>query len=261
MNFREILFIGCVVLVLTVCVLGFVGSFFRSPQPYDVVRLSTLKPSGIPGISPEGGDDGDLIRLERRTARQEYSDEATAPRKASVPAPKAAVPAPRAAAQPAAPAPVAAPVPAVAAAPAAAAPAPSAPVPAVRMPEAQKTSDSDQTLMLYTVKKGDSLSVVARTFNLKADRILKDNRLTADEAMQLGRRILIFVSPGRLPANRREAGREYRVCHTVAQGETASSIAAAYHVSLKDIVEANRGRVRDVNLVVPDQELLIPLRD
>jgi LysM repeat protein len=94
---------------------------------------------------------------------------------------------------------------------------------------------------LHTVVKGDTLTKIARKYQVSIDTIKKANGLKSDVA-RLGQKLRI---PGALaPAAKPEievappppAG---PLVHTVAKGDTIERIARKYHVEPREIMQAN----------------------
>ncbi len=87
---------------------------------------------------------------------------------------------------------------------------------------------------LYTVGWGDTLDSIAATYGTTAAAIAQANGLTADASLPVGRRLMV---PG---PSARPATPTHWATHTVRAGETATTIACAYHVPLWHILVANR---------------------
>jgi murein DD-endopeptidase MepM/ murein hydrolase activator NlpD len=77
----------------------------------------------------------------------------------------------------------------------------------------------------YTVKKGDSLFGVSRTFNVTVDTIISANDITNAFSLSIGKDLVIPDRSG--------------VYHSVAKGESLSSIASRYGVALNDLADVN----------------------
>lgn len=82
----------------------------------------------------------------------------------------------------------------------------------------------------YTVKRGDSLSEIARRFNVSMDVLKRENRLRSN-TIQIGQ-VLTIPGSGAVAANSESE-------HRIARGETLSGIAQRYRVSLSRLREAN----------------------
>ncbi|OGP80573.1 MAG: hypothetical protein A2Z13_02955 [Deltaproteobacteria bacterium RBG_16_64_85] len=110
---------------------------------------------------------------------------------------------------------------------------------------------------LYTVRKGDSLSRIARWYDVKAEALMEANGLASDRLMP-GMRLTIPLRQGGSdsaaaapePGNRASRDEsatggsqppETRL-HTVEKGETLSSIAGMYDMSARELKELNHIR-------------------
>lgn len=98
---------------------------------------------------------------------------------------------------------------------------------------------------VYTVKRGDSLSLLAQRFGVSMTELKQLNNLRND-TVQLGQELKI---PGTVPAT--ASFRE----HTIASGETLSQIATSYSVTLEAIRQTNQLKSDTIR---PGQVLKIP---
>ncbi len=107
---------------------------------------------------------------------------------------------------------------------------------------------------VYTIQAGDTLSEIAGNFGLKTtadaaswELLVHSNKpdiVTEDDVLQIGQKI-------RVPT--RQA-----VLHTVHKGESLSSIADTYDVTMADIVAVDINSVADINALKVGDEILIP---
>lgn len=95
----------------------------------------------------------------------------------------------------------------------------------------------------YTVKRGDSLSMIAQRFGTSMARLKSLNKLRGD-GVQIGQVL-------KLPGGRETTVRE----HKIQRGETLSGIAQRYRVSVSDLVALNKV---DANRILVGQVLKIP---
>jgi len=113
--------------------------------------------------------------------------------------------------------------------------------PSQATPEAQPS----QTVQ-HPVKAGETLSQLARTYTTTADAILRANpSITDPEQLAVGMVLTITIgtaSPVRT--------------HTVQPGESLSSIAAEYGVTLRSLIKANE--TVNLNRIRPGQALIVP---
>lgn len=77
----------------------------------------------------------------------------------------------------------------------------------------------------YLVQSGDTISGIARRFNISANTILWENNLSVTSLLQPGDKLVILPTSG--------------VSHSVTAGQTLSQIASLYGVSPENIMTAN----------------------
>ncbi len=77
----------------------------------------------------------------------------------------------------------------------------------------------------YLVQSGDTISGIARRFNISANTILWENNLSVTSLLQPGDKLIILPTSG--------------VSHSVTAGQTLSQIASLYGVSPENIMTAN----------------------
>ena len=97
----------------------------------------------------------------------------------------------------------------------------------------------------YTVKRGDTLSEIARDHDVSLSDVIELNELSNPDLIRPGQEILI---PG-------VDGSAEQV-HVVGQGESLNRIASVYGASASAIAEANS--MPNPDLILPGQEILIP---
>jgi murein DD-endopeptidase MepM/ murein hydrolase activator NlpD len=94
----------------------------------------------------------------------------------------------------------------------------------------------------YTVQNGDTISGIARRFNITANTILWENNLTVASVIQPGDRLIILPSSG--------------VSHTVSSGQTLGQIANLYGVEANRIMAING--IANANQLRIGAKLIIP---
>jgi membrane-bound lytic murein transglycosylase D len=104
---------------------------------------------------------------------------------------------------------------------------------------------------VHIVGKGDTLSSIARRYNVSQDSLRRANQLNS-ALIRVGQRLDIPQSGAR------PASRGYRQ-HQVASGQTLSSIARRYDVSINDLRDANG--LGSSNLIKVGQTLRVPARN
>ncbi len=107
----------------------------------------------------------------------------------------------------------------------------------------------------YVVREGDSLSRIARRYDVTAAQIRRWNELDSD-LIRVGQELVLHVE-GRAGGGDSRAERE--VTHVVERGDTLSEIAAEYRVTVADLLRWNRGI--DPDLLRVGQELQVSVAD
>ncbi len=110
----------------------------------------------------------------------------------------------------------------------------------------QKTSSPPaSSLDSYVVRKGDTLSGIAKRCGVSLKEICEINNLTTRSIIYPGQELKI-----------RKSEDKGSIYHEVKKGETVSSIAKAYGVSISQVLDANNLKPNDS--IYPGQKLRIP---
>jgi LysM repeat protein len=121
------------------------------------------------------------------------------------------------------------------------------------------TPDADGRI-IHVVQPYQALITIADAYGVSVDRILALNGLQADWPLQVGQKVLI--SPGNITPSPTlsaiqkltpEADGKYY--HTVQSGQTLSSIAHLYNISLVDLMNWNG--LNNTSIIRPNQKLLL----
>jgi len=104
----------------------------------------------------------------------------------------------------------------------------------------------------YTIKPGDTLIGIARLYGTTVQAIVRANNITNPNLIYPGTRLIIPVDVMDPPGGPPPGGSIY----TIQPGDTLSSIARLYQVSVESIVELNN--IQNPNLVYPGKKLLLP---
>ena len=94
----------------------------------------------------------------------------------------------------------------------------------------------------YTVQNGDTISGIARRFNISANTILWENNLSATSVIQPGDKLTILPTSG--------------VSHSVVSGQTLGQIASLYGVTSEQIMASNG--ITNANQIRIGARLVIP---
>lgn len=99
-----------------------------------------------------------------------------------------------------------------------------------------------EKIIAYTVKDGDTLSMIAEQFGVSTTTILWENDLSENSTIKPGDTLNILPTTG--------------LTHTVKSGDALSKIATRYNVEVDKIIEFNK--LADAGDIQEDQLLVIP---
>jgi LysM repeat protein len=109
----------------------------------------------------------------------------------------------------------------------------------------------------YTVKKGESLYVIAKDFNLTTTQLKEYNRLATDDVKE-GQVLLLSPDTAKVKQNQVTAKADSSMLtYVVKPGDTMFSVAKAHHVTVEELKENNDIQGNDLNI---GQHLAIPKR-
>ncbi len=116
-----------------------------------------------------------------------------------------------------------------------------------RMPvvAVKSRTDSKSAAQIYAVRKGDTLSSIARRYGVSVAALKEDNRLRSN-ALKIGQRLRIYTKGTTAP---------HLNYHVVVAGDTLSGIAAKYHTTVVRLKRANHLRGNQLRI---GQRLEIP---
>ncbi|WP_114570623.1 LysM peptidoglycan-binding domain-containing protein [Exiguobacterium flavidum] len=101
-----------------------------------------------------------------------------------------------------------------------------------------------QNVKTYTVKSGDTLYSIARTYGVTVDALIKANNITNPSLIKVGQ---VLIIPSSTPTV---------IKYTVKSGDTLYSIAQTYGVTVDAIIKANN--ITNPSLINVGQVLVIP---
>jgi LysM repeat protein len=126
-------------------------------------------------------------------------------------------------------------------------------------PVSKQTTSSASTSVLsspnqltYTVKVGDTISRIARKFQLSQNQLLQINNLPASALIVPGQKLKLIANPV-LPASQAKANAA--TVHVVKRGETVNSIAKKHGISITTVLSINK--LSATAIIFPGQRLTI----
>jgi LysM repeat protein len=113
------------------------------------------------------------------------------------------------------------------------------------------------TTVSYTVKAGDSLWGIAARAGTTVDALTAANHLAPNAVIVPGQVLLVPAARlPRVPQRRPRPPVAPQAVHVVKQGETITSIAAKYHLTVAAVLRANK--LAADSIIRPGQKLLLP---
>ena len=101
----------------------------------------------------------------------------------------------------------------------------------------QRHKDHHSCANTYTVRKGDTLSTLARHYGTTVHALARANRIHNPNRIYVGQRLCVPKGPVYVPPAPR-----CRAYHTVSHGDTLVSIARHYHTTVESIINENKLR-------------------
>ena len=101
--------------------------------------------------------------------------------------------------------------------------------------------------ILYTVKRGDTLSQIARSYGVTVNEIASQNGIQNPNLIYVGQTLTI---PTQISHS--------TIIYIVKRGDTLSEIARNYGVTVNEIVSQNK--IQNPNLIFPGQKLIIQIK-
>jgi len=108
--------------------------------------------------------------------------------------------------------------------------------------EALYQDDNIDSIFVYYVEKGDTISSIAKKFNISADTLLGTNNLSQYSVLKPGQELTILPISG--------------ILYTVKKGDSAKSIAKKYKANIDDILAFNN--LDDDSTLNSGQKIIIP---
>ena len=121
-------------------------------------------------------------------------------------------------------------------------------VPDIAAADAVDNTEASTEISTYIVRSGDTMSGIAKMFNVSVNTILWANNITSKSTLQAGQTLVILPVSG--------------VMYTVKKGDTVSSIAKKYGADANDISSYNDLAVSSLavgqSIIIPDAEIGAP---
>lgn len=111
-----------------------------------------------------------------------------------------------------------------------------------------KPVTSTNSTVTYTVKKGDTLSAIAKKYNTTYQKIASDNGIKNPNLIRIGQVLKINT-------NQKNTSTSSITYYTVKKGDTLSAIAKKYGTSVNNIVKLNN--IKNPNLIYPNQKIRV----
>ena len=111
-----------------------------------------------------------------------------------------------------------------------------------------KSAISTNNTITYKVKKGDTLSAIAKKYNTTYQKIASDNGIKNPNLIRIGQVLKINT-------NQKVTSTPSVTYYTVKKGDTLSAIAKRYGTSVNNIVKLNN--IKNPNLIYPNQKLRV----
>jgi len=110
------------------------------------------------------------------------------------------------------------------------------------------TSENNQTVksLIYSVVRGDSLSKIAKKFDLEPQVLAKMNGIRYQSTLRVGQKLTIYL----------DINKFHPKTYTVQEGDTLLSIARKLHVSAKSLVLVNS--IKDATTIHKGRVLTLP---
>lgn len=117
------------------------------------------------------------------------------------------------------------------------------------------------TMIVYKVRPGDSLSLIAARSNTTVEQIRRDSNIKGT-TIYPGQTIKVRYTPKgyKAPAKSTKTSSASGKTHTVTAGQTLSGIAARYGVSTSQLMKANGLTAADAKKIRPGQKLKVPAK-
>ena len=112
------------------------------------------------------------------------------------------------------------------------------------------SSVSNASQLTYTVRTGDTISSISRRFQISNKQLLKINKLETSSILKPGQKLKLISDS---VSNESPSSKSLEKLHTVKRGETISSIAKSFGVSVTTVLAMNKLSAKAI--IFPGQRL------
>ncbi|VAW74336.1 Membrane-bound lytic murein transglycosylase D [hydrothermal vent metagenome] len=116
---------------------------------------------------------------------------------------------------------------------------------------------SHRRKIIYRVRRGDSLSRIARRYRVSRRRLARWNRISTRKRLRRRQRLVIYIDRSKVRRSKRSSRRyrgRRRMTYIVRRGDTLHNIARRYRIRVAQIKGWNR-RIRRSSRIVPGQRI------
>jgi LysM repeat protein len=110
--------------------------------------------------------------------------------------------------------------------------------------EVGKMTTQAQNVTLYTVKRGDTLTAIAKRFGTTVDQLVRWNDIEDPDVIHPGQRLIVTKSDSPQPTH-----------YTVVRGDTLSEIAERFGTTVEQLVKWNH--IQDPDVIRVGQRLIV----
>lgn len=115
-----------------------------------------------------------------------------------------------------------------------------------KIPESDINSDNINKTQSIIIKKGDTLSRLAVEYGTTVERLVEINNIKNPNLIYAGNTLLVPINDGK----------KQTITYTVKKGDTLSSIAKKYKITVQQLINANN--IKNSNIIYIGQVLIIP---
>ena len=116
------------------------------------------------------------------------------------------------------------------------------------------TNTSNNSIFYYTVKKGDTLSTIAKKYGTTVNSLVSLNEIKNRDLIYINQKLKIYSISGDSPSSGENSCG--KILYTIKYGDTLSSLAKKFESSVSDIVKVNN--ISNQNLIYAGEQIRIP---